>query len=152
MRLRRSAKGGAMRAADYGNALGGLYGHDPWAMTNRLAQLFVARADFSRDQITEAYIPPRRPDGHAGILLAAGLDPDTERFTLAHALGHHVLKHADGIYWRYWSPVMYDKQEHQADVFAAHFLWGEALGEAALQGETARVLDVHHIGDTRLDR
>ena len=40
---------------------------------------------------------------------------------------------------------LYDKQEHQAAVFAAHFLFGSEMAVATLESEATTLLGVHRV-------
>lgn len=63
-----------------------------------------------------------------GVLITTQRDLHVQRFTAAHELGHHVLKHKipsldiDVGYVGRGDPTNYDNQELEADSFAAEFL------------------------------
>ena len=129
-------------AADLGHVLGRTYDRNP----QRLAEgLHVVVSYLDLGTASEVYLPPETDDDHAAIGLKRGMDALSERFTLAHALGHHMLNHRHGLQYAERDPQLYDKQEHQADVFAAHFLFGSEMAVAILEGEAAKLLGVHRV-------
>src|SRR5258706_4864717 len=72
-----------------------------------------------------AYVPAAST---AGILITTERDLHIQRFTAAHELGHHILKHkalsldADVGFVARGEKQGYDSQELEADSFAAEFL------------------------------
>lgn len=77
------------------------------------------------DSLLGAYLPGA---GDGGILVTTRRDLHVQRFTAAHELGHHVLKHtapsldSDVGYVARGEADAYDIQELEADSFAAEFL------------------------------